>query len=108
MFVFDLFYIAGGGSISNAFAPLASSSGSVGTLKDLIKAKNANYFHDIDADEITLWSVSISIKDEEDDVAVELDGLSQKKKLRLPTLLSKEFPDELAEEAINVIVLRRQ
>lgn len=52
-----LFCIVDGKSVSNAFEVEVESAKSVSALKDLIKTKKTNELSDVDADQLTLWSV---------------------------------------------------
>ncbi|KAI7831186.1 hypothetical protein BC939DRAFT_499130 [Gamsiella multidivaricata] len=90
---------------SRAFPVKIPSDDTVGDLKELIKAKKAAAFNDIDANEITLWHVSILV------VAIKnvfLDKIISKEKPFPTTRLSKVFPKDLPEEAIHIIVQRTQ
>ncbi|KAG0036467.1 hypothetical protein BGZ82_004155 [Podila clonocystis] len=48
-----LFCLVDGETMSNAFPVEIESTKTVGHLKDLIRAKKANNFHDVDADDLT-------------------------------------------------------
>ncbi|KAG0276582.1 hypothetical protein BGZ97_010067, partial [Linnemannia gamsii] len=64
----NLFCIVEGESESHAFQlkniPLSDN---VDDLKEEIKAKKTVAFSDIDADQLTLWRVSIPVGDDDDD-----------------------------------------
>ncbi|KAG0011910.1 hypothetical protein BGZ80_000336 [Entomortierella chlamydospora] len=76
---------------------------SIGHLKDAIHAKKSKTFHDIDADKLTLWRVEIPDQDEER--AVVLDAISDKKKLNERAVISTL---DLTGTNTFVIVHRRQ
>ncbi|KAF9311807.1 hypothetical protein BG003_007011 [Podila horticola] len=84
-----------------------SPDDSIGDLKKLVKTEKAPEFDDIVADKLTLWRVSIPITDS-DELPILLDNVADKdkKKLRPVTRLSKVFPGDIPEEAINIIVQR--
>ncbi|KAG0333304.1 hypothetical protein BG000_009272 [Podila horticola] len=84
-----------------------SPDDSIGDLKNLLKTEKAPEFDDIAADKLTLWRVSIPITDG-DELPILLDNVADKdkKKLRPVTRLSKVFPGDIPEEAINIIVQR--
>jgi hypothetical protein len=85
------------------------SSESIGDLKDAIKAKIPDTFNGVDAKDLTLWSVSIPVSDDDDDdVPIYIDTIleTDKKKLKATTRLFKFFGTELPEDTIHVIVQR--
>ncbi|KAF9389902.1 hypothetical protein CPB97_010415 [Podila verticillata] len=103
----SLFCLVDGEATSSAFSVKISSSDTVDDVKDLIKAKNSIAFSDIDANELTLWRVSIPIT--KDNVApILLDSVADMDKLELSpaTRLSRVFPEELPEEIVHIIVKR--
>ncbi|KAG0302864.1 hypothetical protein BGZ97_002144, partial [Linnemannia gamsii] len=51
---------------SNAFPVEIESTKTIGSLKELFKAKKTNDFQDVDADRLTLWRVSIPDDDDND------------------------------------------
>ncbi|KAF9301974.1 hypothetical protein BGZ74_006041 [Mortierella antarctica] len=57
--ILTLFCLVDGEATSNAFPVEIESTKTVGHLKDLIKAKKTNNFHAVDANELTLWRVSV-------------------------------------------------
>ncbi|KAF9951961.1 hypothetical protein BGZ70_000791 [Mortierella alpina] len=103
-----LFCLVDGEATSNAFPVSASTTTTVGELKDLIKAKKAIDFQDVDADKLTLSRVNIPIIDDDDETPIALDHVnkSDKKKLGPATRLSKVFPEELPEETVHIIIQR--
>jgi hypothetical protein len=76
--------------------------------RDLIKAKIPQTFDGVDAKDLTLWRVNITISEDDDSTPILLDHVtsSDKKKLDPATRLSKVFPGELLEETIHIIVQR--
>ncbi|KAF9312833.1 hypothetical protein BG003_005869 [Podila horticola] len=98
-----------GEATSHVFDIDINPAKSVAHLKDLIKAKKTIDFHDIDSDKLTLWRVSISSPDDDDDnFSILLENVpdKDKKKLKSSTKLSKVFEMDLPEETIHVIVQR--
>ena len=73
-------------------------------LKDAIKAKKAITFSDIEADQLTLWCVSISITDDNDEIHILLDNVTNNKKLSSPrTRVSKLFPESPDDETYIIV-----
>ncbi|KAG0038060.1 hypothetical protein BGZ82_001195 [Podila clonocystis] len=75
-------------------------------LKDLIKAKKANDFSDIDADKLTLWRVSILDDDDDDEnLPILLGNIPGKdrKKLKAAHELSDLFNEKPAKRTIHII-----
>ncbi|KAG0195588.1 hypothetical protein BGX28_001035, partial [Mortierella sp. GBA30] len=99
-----LFCLIDGEAASSVFPVSASTTTTIGDLKDLIKTKIANDFRDVDADKLTLWRVTISNTDENEELPISLESLNAKK-LRATSKLSMIFAD-LPEDAIHVIVQR--
>ncbi|KAF9321929.1 hypothetical protein BG006_002504, partial [Podila minutissima] len=87
------------------FSVEVDPSKTVDHLKKAIKAEKTNVLGDFDADELTLWHVSIP---DDDDIPIPLDSVPEKKKLKATTKLSKVFIGELPEDTIHVIVQRPQ
>ncbi|OAQ35724.1 hypothetical protein K457DRAFT_27398 [Linnemannia elongata AG-77] len=104
----NLFCLVDGESTSNAFPVGIEPTNTIGDLKEFIKVKKTPEFNDIAADKLTLWRVSIPITDDDDEVPLLLNNVTDKdkKKLGPATRLSKVFLDSLPEETINVIVQR--
>ncbi|KAK3840985.1 MAG: hypothetical protein J3R72DRAFT_161334 [Linnemannia gamsii] len=103
-----LFCVVDGGLQSKAFSVRITPADTVDDLKKLIKAEKKNDFRDVDADNLTLWRVSIPINDEDNDLPVLLKNVpvDDRKKLGPATRLSKVFPEDLPEETVHVIVQR--
>ncbi|KAK3823809.1 MAG: hypothetical protein J3R72DRAFT_528890 [Linnemannia gamsii] len=93
----NLFCLVDGETLSNAFPVEIESSKTIGTLKDLIKAKNPDTFNGVDAKDLTLWRVSIPVSDEDNnDLPILLNNVANKDKTELNnprTRLSKLFPE---------------
>ncbi|KAG9071583.1 hypothetical protein KI688_005796 [Linnemannia hyalina] len=99
-----LFCLVEGEATSNAFPVEIGSTKTIGDLKELIKTEKTNVFSDVDADQLTLWRVSIPITDEDDEVLIVLNSFDEKKKLGPANRLSKVFPEDPPEETIHIIV----
>ncbi|KAF9555837.1 hypothetical protein BGW38_009219, partial [Lunasporangiospora selenospora] len=101
-----LFCLVDGEATSNAFPVSASTTTTIGELKDLIKSKKSPRFDDVAADELTLWRTGVAITDDNDEHPISLDSLIETKKLGPATRLSRVFPDDLPEETVHIIVQR--
>ncbi|KAF8923300.1 hypothetical protein BGZ47_004876, partial [Haplosporangium gracile] len=62
-----------------------------------------NAFSDIDADQLTLWRVSIPDDDEQ---SIQLNLVSEKEKLKATTKLFKVFDTDLPDDTIHIVVQR--
>ncbi|KAF9314251.1 hypothetical protein BG006_003963, partial [Podila minutissima] len=80
----------------------------VDDLKEHVKTKKSPEFDDIAADKLTLWSVSITDDDNDDEIPIVLDNINNKdkKKLRATRGLLEVFPDKPPKNTIHVIVQR--
>ncbi|KAK3829154.1 MAG: hypothetical protein J3Q66DRAFT_383736 [Benniella sp.] len=106
MAVLKMWYLVDGMSSSNAFPVDVDASATIGAFKELIKAKNPE-FGVFAAHKLTLWKVAIPLDNNNDDeVAILLDSLDEKKKLGSVTRLSKVFLEELPEEMVLILVQR--
>ncbi|KAG0195405.1 hypothetical protein BGX33_003418, partial [Mortierella sp. NVP41] len=103
-----MFCLIDGEPQSNAFSVKVTPADTVDDLKKLIKAEKSVDFEHVDANNLTLWRVSIPITDDDDEISILLDNVNDKdkKKLGPATRLSKVFPEELPEETIHIIVQR--
>ncbi|KAG0028113.1 hypothetical protein BGZ82_008617, partial [Podila clonocystis] len=101
-----LFCVVDGDAHSRAFSVEIDPTKTVDHLKKLIKAEKTNDFSDIDADKLTLWKVSISDDGDDDERLILFDRVSEKKKLKTTTKLSKVFDAELPEDTIHILVRR--
>ncbi|KAF9397756.1 hypothetical protein BGZ94_006218, partial [Podila epigama] len=104
----SLFCLVDGEATSNAFSVEIDPSKTVDVLKKVIKSEKAIAFSDIDADQLTLWRVSIPLRDDDDELPILLNNVADKdkKKLGPVTRLSKVFPEDIPEESIHIIVQR--
>ncbi|KAF9917553.1 hypothetical protein BGZ65_012839, partial [Modicella reniformis] len=79
---------------STSFPVDIPADGTVGHLKDRIKEKKPNDFADIDADELTLWKVSLPNTATADTLTLgSLPDGSTKNKLDARFLVSNLFPE---------------
>ncbi|KAG0232440.1 hypothetical protein BGW42_008158 [Actinomortierella wolfii] len=103
----SLFCLVDGEATSNAFPVVIkpTKTKTIGDLKELIKAKKPNRFHDVDADELTLWSVTIADSDDMTPILIDKVPKTEKKKRRATTQVSV-FGAALPEDTIHVIVQR--
>ncbi|KAI9239538.1 MAG: hypothetical protein BYD32DRAFT_478323 [Podila humilis] len=76
-----LFSLVDEEATSNAFPVEIEPSKTVGHLKDLIKAKKTNNFHDVDADDLTLWRVSIPVVPANKHTPIVLNGFESSTEL---------------------------
>ncbi|KAF8932529.1 hypothetical protein BGZ47_011345 [Haplosporangium gracile] len=102
-----LFCLVDGDSTSNAFSVEIAPTKTVDSFKKLIKSEKAPLFDDVAADQLTLWRVCIPDDDEDDNDEIPLlEKITEKKKLKATTKLSKVFDTELPDETIHIIVQR--
>ncbi|KAF8923765.1 hypothetical protein BGZ58_002576 [Dissophora ornata] len=102
----NLFCLVDGDSTSNAFSVKATSTDTVDDLKEFIKAKKSNDFHDVDADRLTLWHVSVSITAANKHNPVTLDSQEPKEELLPSDELCEVFPNGPARKTVHIIVQR--
>ena len=90
-----------GNTLANAFPVDINKDQLVSHLKEVIKAKKHKTFHDVKADKLKLWKVSIS-----NDRVNLISNLSLKNSKELLAIrkISKYFPDSSLEEHIHVLV----
>ncbi|KAG0345663.1 hypothetical protein BGZ54_005465, partial [Gamsiella multidivaricata] len=98
-----LFCLVDGEPTSSAFSVKIAATETIDDLKKRIKAEKPDTF-DIEADLLTLWSVTVPITDK-DELPVKLDTLNEKKKLFPRTLLSQVFPQEPGDD--DYIIVQR-
>ncbi|KAG0246946.1 hypothetical protein BG011_002246, partial [Mortierella polycephala] len=60
-----LFCLVDGEPTSRAFPLSTPPSQTIGGLKDLLKIKKTVQFKDVDADQLTVWQVSIPVTEDE-------------------------------------------
>ncbi|KAF9129194.1 hypothetical protein BGW39_004386 [Mortierella sp. 14UC] len=72
----------------------------------LVKTGKAPELNDAAADKLTLWSVSITKNDDDDDTPVMIDNVSAKDKMKLKATreLSDVFIEKPLEGAIHIII----
>lgn len=89
--------------MSNAFSIKIPSSDTVDDLKKAIKFQKAIAFIDVDADMFMLWRVSIPDEDD-DEQPILFDNVSERKKLKATSKLSKVFDTALLKDTIHIII----
>jgi hypothetical protein len=94
----NLFCLVDGESTSNAFPISVPSTDTIGDLKKLIKAEKSVVFNDIDADELTLWSVSVPVVAATKHDTVLVDSLDTKEELLPTDELSDVFVEKPPKE----------
>ncbi|KAG0198791.1 hypothetical protein BGX33_012070 [Mortierella sp. NVP41] len=99
-----LFCLVDGDSMP--FSVDIDASKTVDHLKKLIKAEKTNNFSDVDADQLTLWHVSIPLVPKKDRKDISLGDVSSKEELDETDDLSDVFPDKLPKKTIHIIVQR--
>ncbi|KAF9176798.1 hypothetical protein BGZ51_009646 [Haplosporangium sp. Z 767] len=100
----SLFCIISGELTSNAFLVSVSSTDTIGGLKKLIKVKKTVEFKDVDANDLTLWRVTILIDEDAEDEVITLDALNDRMKLNHPrTRLSELFPERPDDNTYIII-----
>ncbi|KAF9084813.1 hypothetical protein BGX29_002321, partial [Mortierella sp. GBA35] len=91
-----LFCLVDGDSVP--FSVDIDASKTVDHLKKLIKAEKSNNFSDVDADQLTLWHVSIPLVPKKDRKDISLGDVSSKEELDETDDLSEVFPDKLPKK----------
>lgn len=81
-------------------------SDSVGKLKDLIKAKKSVVFEHVDANNLTLWKVSIPVVPNKERKAISLAEVPWKEELDEMDDLSDVFKETPPKKTIHVIIQR--
>ena len=106
--MFTIFCLVHGEPATNAFPIEIDENKTVGTLKKLIKSEKENDFHDIDANKLRLWSVSIPVNDTSalEELVLENDKNNGVQELLPVKKIKNIFPDEPADEHIHIIVER--
>ncbi|KAF9317743.1 hypothetical protein BG006_003312 [Podila minutissima] len=105
--ILTLFCLVDGEATCNAFSVEIDRSKTVDGLKKLIKAEKTNSFHDVDANELTLWKVSVPIPRHDDIIPILVSNVKGDRENLSPAIhLSKVFSQELPEETVHVIVQR--
>ena len=89
----------------HAFEVTIGMEDSVAVLKDVIKEKKSNAFHDVDADSLVLWNADIPIPiDENLKEAVDKLDLVDEKALSPSTRLSDVFPHQPEDGHLHIVV----
>ncbi|KAG0211855.1 hypothetical protein BGX28_007310 [Mortierella sp. GBA30] len=101
-----LFCLVDGEATSDAFSVEIDPIKTVDSLKKVIKAEKASDFHDVDANNLILWRVSIQDDNSDDDIPILLDKLPGRAKLKATNKLSKIFDSDMPEDTIHIIVQR--
>ncbi|KAF9948535.1 hypothetical protein BGZ70_002179 [Mortierella alpina] len=101
-----LFCLMDGEILSRAFSVKIQPDDTVDDLKKFIKTEQAPAFDDVTANNLTLWKVSLSIPDDEEEPSIILDALSDKKKLPPTNRLSRLFVEPSLEDTIHINVQR--
>ncbi|KAG0336155.1 hypothetical protein BG000_006872 [Podila horticola] len=101
-----LFCLVDGETTSNAFPVKVSLDDTVGDLKNLIKTKKTNEFSDVDANQLTLWRVSIPVITAKRNKPIILTELGSKTELAPTDDISDVFQDQPPKKTIHVIVQR--
>ncbi|KAG0195903.1 hypothetical protein BGX33_002388, partial [Mortierella sp. NVP41] len=100
----NLFCLVDGEPQSKAFPLTISSTETVGQLRNTIHLSKPIWFKDLEAEDLTLWRVSIP--DDNLSSAITADALDDKTELNNPrTRLSKLFP-ESPDDNTYIIVQR--
>ncbi|KAG0197232.1 hypothetical protein BGX28_009258 [Mortierella sp. GBA30] len=100
------FCLVNGETASTAFPIKISSGDTIGDLKELIRTKMAVQFSDIDANQLTLWKISIPIVAEEKHKVISLDCLVSKDELLPSDELPEVFGDNPLKKTIHILVHR--
>ncbi|KAF9178381.1 hypothetical protein BGZ51_007824 [Haplosporangium sp. Z 767] len=103
-----LFCLVDGEPTSRAFPLSAPLSQTIGGLKKLIKTENAVEFKDVDANDLTLWQVSIPVDPAKKYDVVSLDTVDPKQELMPTDDLSDVFVEKPPKKSIHIVVQRPQ
>ncbi|KAH7045772.1 hypothetical protein BKA57DRAFT_467650 [Linnemannia elongata] len=106
--ILNLFCLVDGEGTSNAFSVKVASTDTVDGLKKLIKAEKTNKFSDFDADQLTLWRVSIPVVPANRHKPIFLNEIESPVELDPTDDVSEAFPsrNKLPKKTIYVIVQR--
>ncbi|KAF9538454.1 hypothetical protein BGW38_009999, partial [Lunasporangiospora selenospora] len=100
----SLFCLVDGEATSQAFSVEIDPSKTVDHLKKLIKAEKPNDFHDIDADKLTLWRVSIPVVSANKHKPVALIEVDSPTELDPTDDIADVFPEAPSKKTIHIIV----
>ncbi|KAF8921659.1 hypothetical protein BGZ58_004055, partial [Dissophora ornata] len=99
-----------GDPISKVFALTASSTETVGQLRSSIHRSKPVWFKDLEAEDLTLWRVSIPDTDDDDDdeapILLNIVLTKDKKKLKATRELSEFYTATPPKKTIHIIVQR--
>ncbi|KAF9320406.1 hypothetical protein BG003_006199 [Podila horticola] len=101
-----LFCLIDGEATSNAFPVEIIPTKSIGDLKDFIKVKKTNDFSDVDANQLTLWRVSIPVVTANRNKPIILTEIDSITELDPTDDVSDVFADQLPKKTIHIIVQR--
>ncbi|KAG0247773.1 hypothetical protein BG011_000951, partial [Mortierella polycephala] len=102
----SLWCLVDGKPTSKAFSVKIASDDTVDGLKKLIKAESAVEFKDVDANDLTLWRVSITVVAEDKHIAILLNEIDSKTELVPTDDLSDIFEDNRPKKTIHILVQR--
>ena len=102
----SLFCLVDGEPTFNAFPVGIEVSKTIGDLKELIKTKKSNQFSDVDADQLTLWRVSIPVVVANKHKPIALNEFESATELDPTDDLSDVFEETPPKKTIHVIVQR--
>ncbi|KAF9943784.1 hypothetical protein BGZ72_003406, partial [Mortierella alpina] len=104
--ILTLFCLVDGESTSNAFSIEIDSAKTVDGLKDAIKTKKTNAFSDVDADQLTLWRVSIPYNAANKHQPVLLSAIDFPTELDPTDDISDVFSQQPPRKTIHIVVQR--
>ncbi|KAG0221957.1 hypothetical protein BGW42_007048, partial [Actinomortierella wolfii] len=91
---------------ANAFSVEIEPTKTVDSLKKLIKEEKANDFHDVDADKLSLWRVSVPVLPKKDRKPIWLANVPKKEELDETDDIADVFTDVPPKKTIHIIVQR--
>ncbi|KAG0222000.1 hypothetical protein BGW42_007040 [Actinomortierella wolfii] len=89
-----------------AFPVTIDTDKTIGELKKAIRDEKANYFHDVDADELSLWHVSVPVLPKKDRKPIWLADVPKKEELDETDDIADVFTDVPPKKTIHIIVQR--
>ncbi|KAF9314061.1 hypothetical protein BG003_004554 [Podila horticola] len=104
--ILTLFCLVDGEATSTAFSIKIPSNDTVDDLKKLIKVEKANDFSDIDANQLTLWRVSIPVVTANRNKPINLTEIDSITELDPTDDVSYVFTDQPPKKTIHIIVQR--
>ncbi|GES93552.1 hypothetical protein GLOIN_2v1844131 [Rhizophagus clarus] len=108
-FGMKLFCLVFGEPIEYAFAVKVDKHETISELKEIIKEKKPNTFNDVDANELILWKINISLDElsqitHKNGPSTDIKSTLNGEQLLPLTKIDKAFPNEPVDEHIHVIV----